>query len=222
MGLVKAAHSSWKGSTGSDTEATELRQEFEARLAELATHGFQAVEYAGSLVFARALVEDGEYPADRLVHPRNTGSTLASPPVLLSSLTRVYSCDTTAHQCDGCCATKKLTLRALEYILCGATCEEGTNFCDVHRKFMTMTTNRPRMILPGECEGYRFGVGHAEFGLMFFKPLSDSHLAQHFAMLGMVPTEVCYMTRSPGSCEIARSKRIWREVNYLGLERVYP
>jgi hypothetical protein len=29
-----------------------LRQEFEARLTELATHGFQAVEYAGSLVFA--------------------------------------------------------------------------------------------------------------------------------------------------------------------------
>jgi hypothetical protein len=36
MGLVKAAHSSWKGSRGSDTEATELRQEFEARLTELA------------------------------------------------------------------------------------------------------------------------------------------------------------------------------------------
>jgi hypothetical protein len=54
-GLVKAAHSSWKGSKGSETEATELRQEFEARLAELATHGFQAVEYSGSLVFARAL-----------------------------------------------------------------------------------------------------------------------------------------------------------------------
>jgi hypothetical protein len=52
---VKAAHSSWKGSKGSETEATELRQEFEARLAELATHGFQAVEYSGSLVFARAL-----------------------------------------------------------------------------------------------------------------------------------------------------------------------
>jgi hypothetical protein len=61
MGLVKAAHSSWKSSTGPDTEATELRQEFEARLAELATRGFQAVEHAGSLVFARALVEDGEY-----------------------------------------------------------------------------------------------------------------------------------------------------------------
>ena len=42
MGLVKAAHSSWKHSEGSDEEATELRQEFEARLAELATHGFPA------------------------------------------------------------------------------------------------------------------------------------------------------------------------------------
>jgi hypothetical protein len=43
MGLVKAAHSSWKNSKGSETEATtELRQEFEARLAELAIHGFPA------------------------------------------------------------------------------------------------------------------------------------------------------------------------------------
>jgi hypothetical protein len=38
------------------------------------------------------------------------------------------------------------------------------------------------MILPDECEGYRFGVGHAELGLKFFKPLSDSHLAQHFSI----------------------------------------
>jgi hypothetical protein len=73
MGLVKAAQSPWKGSKDSDTEAMELRQEFEARLAELATRGFQAVEYAGSLVFARAPVEDGEYSADCLVHPRSTG-----------------------------------------------------------------------------------------------------------------------------------------------------
>jgi hypothetical protein len=113
MGLVKAAHSSWKGSKSSDTEATELRQEFEARLTELATHGLQAVEYSGSLVFARALVEDGEYEAGRLVYPRSTGSILASTPVPVSSLTRVYTCDT-AHQRGGCCATKKLTLRALE------------------------------------------------------------------------------------------------------------
>jgi hypothetical protein len=44
-------------SKGSDTEATELRQEFEARLAELATHGVQADEHSGSPVFARALVK---------------------------------------------------------------------------------------------------------------------------------------------------------------------
>jgi hypothetical protein len=49
------------------------------------------------------------------------------------------------------------------------------------------------MILPKECEGYRFGVGHAELGLKFFKPLIDSHLAQHFSMLGMVPSEVCLL-----------------------------
>jgi hypothetical protein len=74
MGLVKvkAAHSSWKNSEGSETEAEELHQEFEARLAELAAHGFQAVGYFGSLVFARALVEDGEYEAGCPVYPRNT------------------------------------------------------------------------------------------------------------------------------------------------------
>jgi hypothetical protein len=33
--------------------------EFDARLTELATHGFQAAETAGGLFFARALVEDG-------------------------------------------------------------------------------------------------------------------------------------------------------------------
>ena len=136
MGLVKAAHSSWKSSTGSDTEATELRQEFEARLTELATLGFQAVEYAGSLVFARAPVEDGEYRADCLVYPRDPGSTLASTPVPLNSLTRVYICDP-ALQRDGCCATKKLSLRASEIILCGSTCNEGSNFCTVHSMFMT-------------------------------------------------------------------------------------
>ena len=74
-----------------------------------------------------------------------------------------------------------------------------------------MTTNRTRMILPEECEGYRFGVGHAEFGLEFFKPLSDSHLAQHFSMLSIVPTEACYLTKvtshNHGSPQIARVLR---------------
>jgi hypothetical protein len=74
-----------------------------------------------------------------------------------------------------------------------------------------MTTNRPRRVLPEECEGHRFGVGHAEFGLKFFKPLSDSHLAQHFSMLSIVPTEVCYMTKvtsqNHGSPQIARVLR---------------
>jgi hypothetical protein len=61
MGLVKAAHSSWKNSKGSETEATELRQEFEARLAALATHGFQAVEYSGSIILC-ALCEGTPLP----------------------------------------------------------------------------------------------------------------------------------------------------------------
>jgi hypothetical protein len=82
MGLVKAAHFSWRNSTGSpETEAEELYQEYEARLAELATHGFQAVEHSGSLVFARALVEDGEYPADCLVSaPSQYGEHPCLPP----------------------------------------------------------------------------------------------------------------------------------------------
>jgi hypothetical protein len=54
MGLVKAAHSSWKHSEGPDEETKELRQDYEARLTELATHGLQAVEISGDLVFARA------------------------------------------------------------------------------------------------------------------------------------------------------------------------
>jgi hypothetical protein len=41
MGLVKAAHSSWKHSEGSAEETKELRQDYEARLTELATHGLQ-------------------------------------------------------------------------------------------------------------------------------------------------------------------------------------
>jgi hypothetical protein len=76
---------------------------------------------------------------------------------------------------------------------------------------MFMTTNRTRMILPEECARFRFGVGHAEFGFMYFKPLSDSHLAQHFAMLGIVSTEVCYMTKvtseNNGSPQITRVLR---------------
>jgi hypothetical protein len=46
---------------------------------------------------------------------------------------------------------------------------------------------------------------------MFFKPLTDSHLAQHFAMLGIVPSEVCYMTKvtlqNNGSPQITRVLR---------------
>jgi hypothetical protein len=39
----------------------ELRQEFEARLAELATHGLQAVEYSGSIILC-ALCEGTPLP----------------------------------------------------------------------------------------------------------------------------------------------------------------
>jgi hypothetical protein len=86
------------------------------------------------------------------------------------------------------------------------------------------------MILPEECAGYRFGVGHAEFGLMFFKPLTDSHLAQHFAMLSTVPSEVCYMTKvtsqnneSPQITRVLRDREEQADmegVNNLGLARV--
>jgi hypothetical protein len=39
----------------------ELRQIFEARLAELATHGLQAVEYSGSIILC-ALCEGSSTP----------------------------------------------------------------------------------------------------------------------------------------------------------------
>jgi hypothetical protein len=48
MGLVSAVHSSCEGP---EEGPSELRQEFEARLSELATHGFQAAETSGGLVF---------------------------------------------------------------------------------------------------------------------------------------------------------------------------
>ena len=64
MGLVSAVHSSWRNAESPDGESTELRLEFEARLAELVTHGFQAAETSDGLVFARVPVEDGEYTAD--------------------------------------------------------------------------------------------------------------------------------------------------------------
>jgi hypothetical protein len=40
---------------------------------------------------------------------------------------------------------------------------------------------------PEECvlDTVSGGVGHEESGLKFFKPLSDSHLAQHLAMLAI-------------------------------------
>ena len=48
-------------------------------------------------------------------------------------------------------------------------------------------------------------------GLKFFKPLSDSHLAQHLAMLDIVPTEASYMTKvtllNNGSPHITRVLR---------------
>jgi hypothetical protein len=55
----------------------------------------------------------GTLLADCLVYPRNTGSTLASHPVPVSSLTRVCPCDL-AHQRDGWCATKKMVSASSE------------------------------------------------------------------------------------------------------------
>jgi hypothetical protein len=67
------------------------------------------------------------------------------------------------------------------------------------------------MILPEECAGCRFGVGHDLFGLKFFKPMSDPHLAQHLAVLAIVPTEVSYVTevtvQNNGSPQITRVLR---------------
>jgi hypothetical protein len=135
MGLVKAAHSSRKNSEGSETEAAELRQEYEARLAELATHGFQAVEHSGSLVFARALEEDGGYEAECLVvlHPRNTqyGEHPCIHPCAVIQL------DSRLQLRSGTPARrmlryKKVELTRIRVYTLWLTCEEGTNFCTVH------------------------------------------------------------------------------------------
>jgi hypothetical protein len=67
------------------------------------------------------------------------------------------------------------------------------------------------MILPDECESFRFGVGHEVFGLKYFKALSDPHLAKHLAVLSIVPTAVSYMTKvtveNNGSPQISRVLR---------------
>jgi hypothetical protein len=60
-----------------------------------------------------------------------------------------------------------------------------------------MATNPTRTILPKECDGYRFGVGHEVSGLKYVKALSDSHLPQHLAVLAMlVPTTASYMAKA--------------------------
>jgi hypothetical protein len=114
-------------------------------------------------------------------------------PVPLKELTRVCSCEA-AHKQDkrgGCCATKKLSSHASEYMLCGSTCEDGQSFCGVHRGFMV--TNPSRMVLPDECAGFRFGVGHEVFGLMC--AVTASSIARSVTPPGL-PYRTRYTARS--------------------------
>jgi hypothetical protein len=139
----------------------------------------QVVESSGGLAFARVPVEEGEYPPELLVYPRHVGSNLESMTTTLADLTRIYTLDT-AHDRDGCCATKKLSSHSSEMIFCGLTCVEGLDFCQQHR--LLRTSNPTRIIFPEECEGHQFGVGHEVYG--FFrrknsKALSEAHLAKH-------------------------------------------
>jgi hypothetical protein len=68
-----------------------------------------------------------------------------------------------------------------------------------------------RVIRPTEWGGYRFAVGGDTEGVRCFQPLSDSHIAQHFVMLGMVPKEIDHLTRATqedaGSPQVRRILR---------------
>jgi hypothetical protein len=47
VGAVPRTRSTWVNANASETESAELRREYEAGLAELATHGLQVVESIG-------------------------------------------------------------------------------------------------------------------------------------------------------------------------------
>jgi hypothetical protein len=177
VGAVPRTRSTWVNANASETESAELRREYEAGLAELATHGLQVVESIGGLVFARVpvarAVGGGEaYSPGELVYPRDPGSHLESMPVMLVDLKWVYTLDTVPER-GACCATKKLSDALLrdaspEMALCGSACVlEGKDFCQQHRMFRT--TNLTRMILPEECGGFRYGMGHEVCGLKYFR-----------------------------------------------------
>ena len=48
VGAVPRTRSTWVNANASETESAELRREYEAGLAELATHGLQVVESIGA------------------------------------------------------------------------------------------------------------------------------------------------------------------------------
>jgi hypothetical protein len=108
-------------------------------------------------------VEDGEYEAGRpACVPAQYGEHSCLRPCA------VIQFDSRLHLRCGTPARRMLRYKKngltristrVDYSVAQSTCEDGTNFCVQHRKFMT--SNRTRMILPEECAVYRFGVGHA-------------------------------------------------------------
>jgi hypothetical protein len=99
MGLVSAAHSPWIHAEGPEEESTELRLEFEARLAELATHS----RVSSGRVLRRSCLCKGAGGRRGVsgwvlsAPSRYGGSHLGSTPVPLSELTRVYTCEAAYH-----------------------------------------------------------------------------------------------------------------------------
>ena len=55
---------------------------------------------------------------------------------------------------------------------------------------------KSRIIRPVEWEGCRFAVGCETEGVRWLQTLADAHIAQHYAELGIVPKEICHLTRA--------------------------
>jgi hypothetical protein len=158
-------------------------QEYAARRKDLKALGLQAMESEGKLVFAAVLNPVTVYSPDACVAPGHRRHPLASDPRPVSDLTRLYTLESFLVG-SSCCATKKRR-QGSEHILCGSVPLDGLDFCVTHHKFPV--TQPARVIRPTEWEGFRFAVGNETEGVRWYQPLADAHVAQHFAMLGIVP-----------------------------------
>jgi hypothetical protein len=192
VGLAEAAFTSWHGSNLDTSDRNDLYRELEARLADLASYGMRGLLVEDRLVIAPVASSTGPYSSSVLVFGRGTGDEVESSPVELSELTILFTTETVCKDC--CCAVRRLYSHNDFHIMCGACCDGDSIFCKVHLNFRR--TNPARIILPEEWNGMRFAVGHEKFGLRYFLPMSDAHVAQHFSELGMVPSEVMHMART--------------------------